>query len=53
MIDARQGAARLARIKARGDAEPYRAEGMPIHLISIEFSREQCGVVAFETETLV
>ncbi|MEA3640859.1 MAG: ATP-binding protein [Lamprobacter sp.] len=47
-----EGAA-LAQIKARGYAEKYRAEGLPIHLIGIEFSREQRGVVAFETETLI
>ncbi|MBK5930297.1 ATP-binding protein [Halochromatium salexigens] len=47
-----EGAA-LAQIKARGYAEKYRAEGLPIHLIGIEFSREQRGVVAFEIETLV
>ncbi|MEA3640861.1 MAG: hypothetical protein VBE63_13075 [Lamprobacter sp.] len=32
-------------------AEKYRAEGLPIHLIGIEFSREQRAVVAFDVET--
>ncbi|WPL18668.1 putative AAA-ATPase [Thiorhodovibrio winogradskyi] len=46
-----EGAA-LAQIKARGYAEKYRAEGLPIHLIGIEFSREQRTLVGFEVETL-
>ncbi|MBK5929410.1 AAA family ATPase [Halochromatium salexigens] len=43
----------LQQIKEKGYAEKYRAEGLPIHLIGVEFSREQRGVVAFEAETLV
>ena len=46
-----EGAA-LAQIKARGYADKYRAEGLPIHLIGIEFSREQRALVGFEVETL-
>ncbi|MBK1706269.1 ATP-binding protein [Halochromatium glycolicum] len=46
-----EGAA-LAQIKARGYADKYRAEGLPIHLVGIEFSRERRALVAFETETL-
>jgi hypothetical protein len=42
----------LAQIKARGYADKYRADGQPIHLIGVEFSREQRRVVGFETETL-
>jgi hypothetical protein len=42
----------LAQIKARGYAERYRAGGGPIHLIGVEFSREQRAVVGFEVETL-
>ena len=30
----------------------YRAEGLPIHLIGIEFSRERRSLVGFEVETL-
>jgi hypothetical protein len=40
----------LAQIKERGYAEKYR--GQPIHLIGVEFSREQRTVVGFEVETL-
>ncbi len=40
----------LAQIKARGYADKYRALGQPIHLIGIDFSREQRTVVGFEVE---
>jgi len=46
-----EGAA-LPQIKARGYADKYRAEGLPIHLIGIEFSRERRSVVGFEVESL-
>ena len=46
-----EGAA-LQQIKARGYADKYRAEELPIHLIGIEFSRERRSVVGFEVETL-
>ena len=46
-----EGAA-LAQIKARGYADKYRAEGLPIHLVGIEFSRERRALVGFEVETL-
>lgn len=42
----------LQQIKDRGYADRYRAEGVPIHLIGVEFSREQRTVVGFEVETL-
>ena len=42
----------LVQIKARGYAEKYRAEGQPIHLIGVEFSRESRSVVGFEVETI-
>jgi len=41
----------LQQIKDRGYADKYRAEGLPIHLIGIEFSREQRTLVGFESET--
>ena len=46
-----EGAA-LQQIKDRGYADKYRAEGLPIHLIGIEFSREHRSLVGFEVETL-
>ena len=42
----------LDQIKQKGYADKYRAEGLPIHLIGIEFSSEQRGLVGFATETL-
>ena len=43
----------LQQIKDRGYADKYRAEGVPIHLIGVEFSREQRSVVGFEVESVV
>ena len=40
----------LQQIKDRGYADKYRAERLPIHLIGVEFSREQRSVVGFEVE---
>ena len=37
-------------IKDKGYADKYRAEGLPIHLIGVEFSREQRSVVGFAVE---
>ncbi len=45
-----EGAA-LQQIKDRCYADKYRAEGLPIHLIGIEFSRERRSLVGFEVET--
>ncbi|WP_058553676.1 ATP-binding protein [Thiohalocapsa sp. ML1] len=42
----------LAQIKDKGYADKYRAEGRPIHLIGVEFSREQRTVVGFEVESI-
>jgi hypothetical protein len=42
----------LAQIKARGYADKYRAEGLPVHLIGVEFSRAQRTVVGFEVESV-
>ena len=41
----------LQQIKDRGYADKYRALSQPMHLIGIEFSREQRTVVGFEVET--
>jgi hypothetical protein len=40
----------LQQIKERGYADKYRAEGQPIHLIGVEFSRERRALVGFEVE---
>lgn len=41
----------LQQIKDRGYADKYRAEGLPIHLIGVEFSRERRTLVGFEVES--
>ena len=40
----------LAQIKEKGYADKYRHLGEPIHLIGVEFSREERNVAAFEVE---
>ncbi len=42
----------LAQIKARGYADKYRAQGCPIHLIGVAFSRKRRTAVGFEVETI-
>jgi len=41
----------LQQLKDKNYADKYRAEGIPIHLIGVEFSREERNVVGFEIET--
>jgi hypothetical protein len=41
----------LQQIKARDYAAKYRGQGKVIHLIGVEFSREQRQIIAFECET--
>ena len=40
----------MAQIKEKGYADKYRHLGQPIHLIGVEFSREDRNVAAFEVE---
>ena len=42
----------LEQLKAKGYADKYRAAGLPIHLVGVEFSRASRNVVGFESETL-
>jgi len=42
----------LEQIKARGYADKYRGEGLPIHLIGVEFSRERRALAGFQVESL-
>ncbi len=42
----------LAQLKARGYADRYRDRNEPIHLVGVEFSREQRRVVGFAVERL-
>ncbi len=41
----------LQQIKARGYADKYRGTGKPIHMIGVEFSREERQIVALDIET--
>ena len=40
----------LAQLKAKGYADKYRNLGLPVHLIGVEFSREERNIVAFSVE---
>ena len=40
----------LAQIKEQGYAEKYRRSGQPVHLVGVEFSREDRNIAAFEVE---
>jgi hypothetical protein len=43
----------LEQLKQKGYAEKYRHWGWPIHLIGIEFSKEDRNVVGFDVETIL
>ena len=45
----REGTA-LEQLKAKGYADKYRHLGLPVHLIGVEFSREERNIVAFSVE---
>ena len=42
----------LAQIRQRGYADKYRSRMEPIHLIGVEFSKQERSVVGFEVESL-
>jgi hypothetical protein len=42
----------LAQLQAKNYAAKYLAEGQPIHLIGVEFSKEQRNIVSFDVQTL-
>ena len=46
----REGTA-LEQLKQKGYADKYRHLGLPVHLIGVEFSREERNIVAFSAET--
>jgi len=52
VVDLEPDGRALQQIKDRGYADKYRSDGLPIHLIGIEFSREQRGLAGFELEHL-
>ena len=46
---AAQGAA-MEQLKAKRYSDKYRSSGLPIHLIGVEFSRDERNIVAFDVE---
>ena len=42
----------LEQLKVKGYAEKYRQYNEPIHLIGVEFSREERNIVGLEVETV-
>ena len=40
----------LAQLREKGYADKYRELGLPVHLIGVEFSREERNIVAFSVE---
>ncbi|MBW7657615.1 ATP-binding protein [Hydrogenophilus thermoluteolus] len=50
VADEPEGAA-LAQLRAKGYAEKYRGQGVPVHLVGVEFSKRQRNVVAVACET--
>ncbi|MDP2178668.1 ATP-binding protein [Methylicorpusculum sp.] len=43
----------LRQLKEKNYAEKYKAEGVPMHLIGVEFSKERRTVIAFDVETFM
>ena len=52
VADGKRDGRALAQIRERGYADKYRRPGVPIHLIGIEFGREERNIVGFEFETV-
>ena len=50
LVDREPQGLALARIRERGYADKYRGLGWPIHLIGVEFGREERNIVAFSVE---
>ena len=50
LVDREPQGLALARIRERGRADKYRDLGWPIHLIGVEFGREERNIVAFSVE---
>ena len=50
VVEQAPGEAALAQLKAKGYADKYRHRAREVHLIGVEFSRQERNVVAFETE---
>jgi hypothetical protein len=51
VVESAPGGLALQQLKDKAYADKYRAEGLPIYLIGVEFSREQRNVVGFAVES--
>ncbi len=52
VMDGKPEGRALAQIRERGYADKYRSLDVPVHLIGIEFGREERNIVGFEFETV-
>ena len=52
LVDREPQGLALAQIRERGYADKYRGLDWPIHLIGVEFGREERNIVAFSVETI-
>ena len=50
VVELASAGAALAQLKERRYADKYRALGQPIHLIGVEFSKDERNIVAFDVE---
>ena len=52
VADGKRDGRALAQIRERGYADKYRRPGVPVHLIGVEFGREERNIVGFAFETV-
>ncbi|MCL2424169.1 MAG: PD-(D/E)XK nuclease domain-containing protein, partial [Micrococcales bacterium] len=50
--DAQPPGAAMTQIEDRGYADKYLAQGQPVHLVGVEFSREQRTIIGFDVRTI-
>ena len=50
VVERAQEGTALEQLKQKGYADKYRSRGLPVHLIGVEFSREERNIVAFSVE---
>ena len=50
VVELASAGAALAQLQERGYADKYRALGQPIHLIGVEFSKDERNIAAFDVE---
>ena len=51
VVELASAGAAMAQLKERRYADKYRALGQPIHLIGVEFSKDERNIVAFDVES--